>query len=290
MSPSASPSASRIAPHSMPLVPPALSPNAAPALRSTEPTPPVADSAAALAARNPRTMPTPWSLSPATESSRPSSASLSLTTLSTSARAARTVPAARSDSGLASTCSWTPLSAAAAATLKTQKSPAMPRRLRSPPTGAEAMSSMTSTVRQSTPSPRSRSWGGIEVQDVTGAVAVAEQDPGTAVEDLGHPVGLLGGGRGEHVADHGTVGQPRFHYPTEGRVVTRAATDDEAHLAVSRLAHPHDAGRSRHPLDVAGIRGDEPVGHLVLERRGSLKIRVIGRPLCVTRGPPPSPT
>ena len=66
----------------MPLVPPALSPNAAPAAASTVWTPPsasVAASAASVAACAPRDMPMPWSPSPATASSRPSSSLCSST-------------------------------------------------------------------------------------------------------------------------------------------------------------------------------------------------------------------
>jgi hypothetical protein len=51
-----------------------------------------------------------------------------------------------------------PWSAAALMTLKTGTSPAMPRRFSFSSTEAEATSSVTSTVRQSIPSARSRSW------------------------------------------------------------------------------------------------------------------------------------
>jgi 2-desacetyl-2-hydroxyethyl bacteriochlorophyllide A dehydrogenase len=47
----------------------------------------------------------------------------------------------------------------------------------------------------------------VEVQDVAGVVAVAEDDAGAAVERLAHPVDLLGGGRGEDVSDDRPIGQ-----------------------------------------------------------------------------------
>ncbi len=55
-----------------------------------------------------------------------------------------------------------PASAAAAATLKTVRSPAMPRRLCRSANGAEEMSSVTAMLRQSMPSARSLSWAWVK--------------------------------------------------------------------------------------------------------------------------------
>ena len=73
------PIASSAAPHSAPEVPPARSAHAAPARRSCSPTPRLGSvaTAAAVAASIPRSMPTPWSPSPAIASRSPSSSARS---------------------------------------------------------------------------------------------------------------------------------------------------------------------------------------------------------------------
>jgi hypothetical protein len=67
------------------------------------------------------------------------------------------------------------------------------------------------------------------------------------------------------IAHDSAVGQSRPHDPAERRVVARATPDDQADLPMTGPANAHDAGRARHLLDVAGVRGDEPARHLVLE-------------------------
>ena len=49
--------------------------------------------------------------------------------------------------------------------------------------------------------------GDAEVQPVARVVAEAKHDSRAAMGGLGDPVGLLGGRRGEQVAQHGAVGE-----------------------------------------------------------------------------------
>ena len=65
---------------------------------------------------------------------------------------------------------------------KTHRSPAMPRRVPSASGGALAMSSVTRTVRTSTPDVAQLALGGAEVDHVARVVAVAEQDAAARVD------------------------------------------------------------------------------------------------------------
>ena len=58
-----------------------------------------------------------------------------------------------------------------------------------------------------------------EVHDVAGVVAGAEQQSGAGGGGPADRVGLLGGGRGEDVADHRPIGEAGSHDATERRIV-----------------------------------------------------------------------
>ncbi len=109
--------------------------------------------------------------------------------------------------------------------------------------------------------------GGLpEVQDVTGVVAVHQQHTGAAVGGPGDRADLLGGGRGEDVADRGAVGQSASDQAGEGRVVPRAAADHDGDLSRRGAGRPDDAARDgAHP---APVRGGEPFQRLVGEGGG----------------------
>ena len=156
-----------------------------------------------------------------------------------------------------------PSSAAAQATLKTVRSPAMPRRFCTSSGVALQMSSVTSTVRQSMPSAAQLVLGGVEVQHVTGVVAVAEQHPPPLVRRLRDGVGLLGRRRGEQVAHRRAVGQAGADEAREGRVVPGSAADHDGDRGFGRPGGAdHAAGHRPHP---APGGGDETLDHLVEE-------------------------
>ena len=105
--------------------------------------------------------------------------------------------------------------------------------------------------------------GGVEVQHVTGVVAVAEQHPAALVGGLGDGVGPLGGRRGEQVAHGRAVGQAGADEAGEGRVVPGPAADHDRHRGLGRPRGPdHAAGHGPHP---AARGGDEALDQLVQE-------------------------
>ncbi len=85
--------------------------------------------------------------------------------------------------------------------------------------------------------------GQVEVHDVAGVVARREQHAAAAIGRPAHAVGVVGRRRGEDVADHGTVGEPRADDPAEGRVVAGASADHHGHLARWGLGGPNHAAR-----------------------------------------------
>ena len=128
------------------------------------------------------------------------------------------------------------------------------------------MSSVTPSVRVGMPSAVSRCCGLAEVQDVARVVAVREEDAAAGLggpRDLAH---LVGGGRGEDVADGRAVGEALADQPGEGRVVAGAASDHHGDLAGGGAGGPdHAAGDLADP---AGVGGDEAFERLVGEGGG----------------------
>ena len=76
-----------------------------------------------------------------------------------------------------------------------------------------------------------------EVHDVAGVVAGGEQQSGAVGGGPADRVGLMGGRRGEDVADHGAVGEAGSDDAAERRIVPGSAADDDRDLA-RRLAGP----------------------------------------------------
>src|SRR5699024_10497795 len=145
-SPSSRPSVSSRSPHRMPLVPPARSPNAVPAARSTAPTPPSAISAASTAARAPLLMPMPWSPSPATASISPSRSRCSQTVVSSTPTSRRTTCASRRDSSLAATaCATVASRLISTRSVKRCSTAALPRRNDAVSAGARHQRSRSSS-------------------------------------------------------------------------------------------------------------------------------------------------
>ena len=107
-----------------------------------------------------------------------------------------------------------------------------------------------------------------EVQSVTGVVAEPEHHPSTTVCRLGHPVDLLRRRRGEHIAEHGSVGETCSHYTVVGRVVAGAATNHQADLALQRTACPDEAGGTCDALHVLRVGRGEALDHVTLELGG----------------------
>ena len=105
--------------------------------------------------------------------------------------------------------------------------------------------------------------GGVEVEHVTGVVAVAEQHPPALVGGLGDGVRPLGGRGGEQVAHGRAVREAGADEAGEGRVVPGSATDDDRHRGLGRpRGADHAARHGPHP---AARGGDEAVHQLVQE-------------------------
>jgi len=85
--------------------------------------------------------------------------------------------------------------------------------------------------------------GHVEIHHVAAIIAVEAQDTGAAV-GLAHCLGhLLGGGRGEDVADGGRIQQPLAHIAGEDGQMPRTTAGDDPDLAGYRPAGPGDDAR-----------------------------------------------
>ena len=108
--------------------------------------------------------------------------------------------------------------------------------------------------------------GCVEVEDVAGVVAVAEEHAAAGVGGARGRVDLLGRGRGEEVPHGRRVGETRTDQAAECGVVARAAADDDGDLAGGGCRRPRHA--TGDAADVPAVGRDEPVDHLVGEDRG----------------------
>ena len=105
--------------------------------------------------------------------------------------------------------------------------------------------------------------GLVEVQDVAGVVAVAEQHAAAVVGGLRHVVDLLRRRRGEKVSHRRAVREALAHQAGERRVVAGAAADHQRHRIRGALrVADHAAGNALHP---AAVGGNQAVDHLVSE-------------------------
>ena len=107
-----------------------------------------------------------------------------------------------------------------------------------------------------------------EVEPVTGVVAEGQHHPRAAVRGAGDAVDLLGGRRGEDVAEHGAVGETGADDPVVGGVVARPAPDDERDLAGQGTARADEPGGVGDAFDVARMRRGEAGEHVGLEGVG----------------------
>jgi hypothetical protein len=98
--------------------------------------------------------------------------------------------------------------------------------------------------------------GGVEVEDVAGVVAVAQEDAAAGVGGQGDGDDLLGGGGGEHVADDGAVGHAGSDPAGEGGIVPGSAADYNGDLPGSGWSGADET--AWHRLHVLGERGGEP--------------------------------
>ncbi|KMO84887.1 hypothetical protein MCHUDSM44219_00249 [Mycolicibacterium chubuense] len=110
-----------------------------------------------------------------------------------------------------------------------------------------------------------------EVHHVAGVVAGGEQHTGVPVRGTGHRCRLLGRRRGEDVADDGAVGEPGSDSPAERRIVTRAAADDDGHLARPGAVGADDA--AGYPGHIPRIRVEE-AGEHVLGETGRIVVQL----------------
>jgi hypothetical protein len=106
----------------------------------------------------------------------------------------------------------------------------------------------------------------VEVEDVTAVVAVEVEHTGAAVGGLGCLVALLGGGRGEHVADGDRGAEAVTDVPLEEREVPGSASGDDADMALHRCvgADQDTPVIGRRPEKVR-VGEEESIHHLVDE-------------------------
>ena len=83
--------------------------------------------------------------------------------------------------------------------------------------------------------------GLVEVENVTGIVAIGEQDSSTGRDCFGHGVDLLGRWRGKDVAHRGTVRETFADNSGEGWVVTGATANHHGHVAIRSAGCPNNA-------------------------------------------------
>ena len=106
----------------------------------------------------------------------------------------------------------------------------------------------------------------VEVEDVSGVVAIAQEHAGAGLRCDSHAMHLIGRWRREDVTDDSTVGQSAPDQPAERGIVAGASADDHGHGRLARRVTAHNAARDgAHP---AAVGGDEPFNHLVNERGG----------------------
>ena len=103
-----------------------------------------------------------------------------------------------------------------------------------------------------------------EVHDVAGVVPRAEQQAAGSGGRLADGVGVLGGRRGEDVADDGTVREAGADHAAEGGVVAGAPADDDSDLAGRCLDGADDAAGDPH--DRAPVHVQKTLEHVVGER------------------------
>ena len=105
--------------------------------------------------------------------------------------------------------------------------------------------------------------GNTEIQHVAGIVAERHDHARIRSRGLGHGVDLLGRGRGKDIAHGRPVGQALAHQPGKGRVMARAAADDDRDFARRGHGGPYHA--AGYALDQVGIGGHKAINGFIDE-------------------------
>lgn len=97
--------------------------------------------------------------------------------------------------------------------------------------------------------------GGAKVQHVAGVIAKAQDHAAAALRRPRHACHRAGRGRGEDIARHRRIGKPRADIAQKGRVMARAAADQQRHLAARPRRCAQRAMRHRaHPVAMRGAK------------------------------------